>query len=142
MGGEFTYQPKWDPIGFEPWPVWRAHEVTRPMAVFRRVLSRRRLQMLPLQQVLRASVANQRGVPTWVSPTWICLQKPAVIDSNHSVHNPSFQKPDLIPLGCCWFSEKEDPTGKDGEVSPRNWFLINVGSLHGVPQDGFASNQR
>ena len=20
MGGELTYQPKWDPIGFEPWP--------------------------------------------------------------------------------------------------------------------------
>ena len=21
MGGEFTYQPKWDPIGFEPYPI-------------------------------------------------------------------------------------------------------------------------
>ena len=21
MGGEFPYQPKWDPVGFEPWPL-------------------------------------------------------------------------------------------------------------------------
>ncbi len=38
MGGEFTYQPKWDPIGFDPQPNKCGQRVLHSSVVFRGTL--------------------------------------------------------------------------------------------------------